>query len=108
MCIFHLHLYRVLHAQNNAIRELPADFIQLKDSLMNLNISGNPIRELPDYIADFLSLTSLVIANTLIKELPARIGTIPFLKSLDCHHTLLTKVPDSIKHLKVCWFSPTS
>ena len=93
---------RSLLVSRNHISEIPRSMAALKDSLECLDISSNPLSEIPEFLTEFIHLNELRFSDTLVKDLPEDIGKLRRLKALDAKSTFVTKLPESFTSLKVC------
>ena len=91
----------LLVVSNNSIIEIPDEFEELWDTLKYLDISMNPVRQIPDFLTRFHRLRHLDITNTLIGEFPEDIGKLRVLKTLLVRHTLIGRIPRSFSRLRV-------
>ena len=72
-----------LDAQNNSISEITPTIDQWKDTLVELWIGSNQIKELPQQIVKLNVLQHLKLADNKIKKLPDMMNRLVNLKRLD-------------------------
>ncbi len=92
---------RAIVVPNNHITTLHSDVIILKDTLVKIDLCGNPIRELPSFLSEFQHLRNLSMARTNLTALPENIGDLLNLLTLDLRSTMINKLPESFRNLKV-------
>lgn len=84
---------------DNMINTLPNKFAAKQLKLLDL--SGNLLEKLPDWIGELTSLESLYLDdNFLLRSLPESIGNLSQLSVLSIKGTELKKLPASLKNLK--------
>ncbi|ELT89642.1 hypothetical protein CAPTEDRAFT_187033 [Capitella teleta] len=89
-----------LNLSNNLLSEIPSELFVLKDSLENMDLSGSPIRLIPEFLMKFPRLTRLDLSRSLISELPENFGDLSNLEVLIMAACPLTALPDSFCKLK--------
>lgn len=93
--IFSLTLKDLLLENNNLTSIFPIDFSKIE----NLNISGNPVSEIP-HVYKATQLVWLNISNTHISELSSEIGNLKNLTHLSIEKTQIVELPLEMKNLK--------
>lgn len=91
----------LLVVTNNDIAEIPDDFEELKETLTYLDLSQNPVRQIPDFLTGFQRLRHLDVSNTLIREFPQDIGKMRALRTLEAKYTPIGALPQSFCKLRV-------
>lgn len=90
-----------LQVPDNHITELPLELVNSAETLKDLDLSGNPIVALPDFICRLKRLKVLHLGNMCITGLPEDIGNLTFLKILDIRQNSITDLPASFSNLRV-------
>ncbi len=80
------------------LETLPASLVDLQ-GLEALNLSINPIKELPAWIGRFARLKVLGACNAQIQEIPPEIGDLALLEDLRLDATCIARVPAAIGRL---------
>ena len=87
--------------QHNYVTELNQEFAKLSSTLECLELTSNPLKELPDFITTFSKLKELGIGDTMLTKLPEDFGKLSNLRHLAADNTMIHKLPRSFKDLKV-------
>lgn len=88
-----------LHFTQTGLTYLPPPLFFTKN-VVELNLSHNPIQNLPQEIAKFQELHVLDLSHTHLEELPDGIGHLFSLVRLSIHHANLQKLPQALGELK--------
>lgn len=88
-----------LDCANNNIRAFPC-FEAPDPQLLTLDISGNCITAVNDYVGNLLHLENLFLHDNQIEELSPRIGLCSELRSLVLNNNSLTHLPGEVGYLK--------
>lgn len=91
-----------LSLQNDNLLEVPASITRLK-KLRVLNLSGNPIRTVPESMAQLTTLEELYLNNDAALDLPQTLkilAKLPKLKSLHLDNDGLVQLPQELYALK--------
>ncbi len=75
------------------LSELPAEVLQLADTLQVLDMSGNALTTLPDGLARLTRLHTLFASNNRYTVLPAVLGRLPLLDTLGFKANQIAEVP---------------
>lgn len=89
----------VFTLKNSNIKEMPRSLTKLANSLRSIDLSGNKIREMPEFIGEFVSLKHLIFENNLLMSLPSEIGRLIKLETLTLSNNRLTSLPEDINRL---------
>ncbi|EGC30716.1 hypothetical protein DICPUDRAFT_157507 [Dictyostelium purpureum] len=84
-----------LSLAGNSIKQIPTSLVELK-SLELLDLSGCPIQNLPDGLGNMISLLEMNLGNCKLTELPNSIGKLKRLCVLDIQNNHLNDLPLSI------------
>lgn len=95
------HKLRELVLPDNNITEIHPDANKLNNTLERIDLSGNPIKELPSFLHECRQLKDLNMARTNLMALPENIGDLCHLLSLDLKDTMINKLPESFRNLRV-------
>lgn len=87
-----------LDISSNSIRLVP-DWVGQLSGLVRLRLGGNPIAELPESIGDLRQLEELDLYGDDLRLLPAEIGRLERLRFLGLSRNALTELPDSMRKL---------
>jgi Leucine-rich repeat (LRR) protein len=93
--IFPLKLLRTLHANNNAIRTLPALPTHSMNSLADLRLNNNRLEFVSPEIANYTALTHLELSHNFIESIDSSISNLTLLKHLDLSHNRIQSLPES-------------
>ncbi|NES87329.1 MAG: GTPase, partial [Moorea sp. SIO2B7] len=87
-----------LDLSGNELTELP-EFIGNLSNLTTLDLSGNELTELPEFIGNLSNLTRLDLSRLQLTKLPEFIGNLSNLTTLDLSGNELTELPEFIGNL---------
>jgi Leucine-rich repeat (LRR) protein len=90
---------RALHVQDNRLEHLPRWLLTGQPLLEVLNLSGNSLTEVPDWIGRFPELRQLRLNGNHLRVLPESMTRLAKLVVLDMGMTELTGIPDWIASL---------
>jgi len=91
-----------LSLSENRMRQLPASFNSMRN-LQKLSITTNQLEMLPENISDLRKLTQLDIKNNCLRQLPDSVGNLK-LCVLDVGHNQLESLPDTIWNSNRIWY----
>ncbi|MDJ0702297.1 MAG: COR domain-containing protein [Leptolyngbyaceae cyanobacterium MO_188.B28] len=83
----------------NALSALPAEIAAL-ESLKVLELSGNPLEQIPEIVFEFKSLSEFYAISINLPEIPDCIGQLSNLTSLGLGNNQISQISDSIGQLK--------
>jgi Leucine-rich repeat (LRR) protein len=89
---------RVPAVTSNAISAV-SDFVGTLQNLRRLDLSGNPLAQVPAVVYEFPKLESLGLCRILLNDLPAEVTNIQTLQQLDLSGNVLSTLPDAIANL---------
>ena len=87
-----------LDLSGQQLTSLP-DYVLAKTDLANLNLSNNQLTGLPDGIGKLTNLTVLNVENNRLQSLPASIGQLKYLARADFSNNRLTSLPTELGNL---------
>ncbi len=93
-------LTRSLNLRNMGLQKFPEGLRTLRD-IEFIDLSGNYIREIPQWIKDLSSLRELRFTHNCLKTLPDDIGWLHQLKILDLSCNRLTVLPETLYQLSL-------
>jgi internalin A len=88
-----------LDLSNLGLRKVPDELKRLS-SLRSLDISGNPLTQIPAWFSEMTSLQRLTLGGGRLGKLPEQIKSLLKLRHLSCVNSRLTSIPSWIRELK--------
>ena len=82
------------------LAHLQGPFLWVATNLRVLNISGNQIAIIPDFLADLSMLQILVASRNRIATIPICLGKLEHLRVLDLSYNLIGEIPSSLRNLR--------
>ncbi|XZG69772.1 leucine-rich repeat-containing protein kinase family protein [Chitinibacteraceae bacterium HSL-7] len=89
------------------LAELPESLRRLADTLEVLNVSGNALSTLPDWLADFPRLRIVFASDNAFTELPTVLGRCPALEMIGFKANRITRVPAEALPARLRWLTLT-
>lgn len=81
------------------VKEVPRSLTKLANNLRSIDLSGNKIRELPEFVGELICLKHFAFDNNLLTSLPKEIGNLSKLETLSLSNNRLACLPDDIGKL---------
>ena len=91
--------FSICRLSNNCLKTLPDDLPDANDTLIRLDISGNPMPKIPAVVMRMDKLKKLYIQNMLLTELPENMGDLAALTLLVANGNCLQTLPSSFAKL---------
>lgn len=88
------NVYR-LNLRKQMLNKLPEEIAQFTN-LQELNLSDNPIEELPESLKNLKKIQILHIGKTNLKEIPTVVYELPHLQVLNISGLLMAKLPETL------------
>lgn len=82
------------------LKFLPKEVLNLKNQILNLDISKNKIEVLPEWIGEFRKLVNLDVSNNKLKSIPSQIGNLVNLLTLELSGNNFNYLPEGICELE--------
>lgn len=80
----------------NKLSEVPTGLQMLADYITELNLSGNQIKEVPDFVANFTKLKFLDLSCNMLSDLPKELNDMTNLRELVLFSNRFKKIPECI------------
>jgi Leucine-rich repeat (LRR) protein len=80
---------------SEGLTELPREVLALADTLEVLNLSGNALHSLPDWLPELPHLKVLFCSDNQFKRVPEVVGACPQLSMVGFKSNQITEVPAS-------------